>query len=338
MNIHGLQKMTLLDYPGHVACTVFLGGCDLRCPFCHNYELAIGTAPAIMDEKELLAFLEKRRGILDGVAITGGEPCLRKDHPELLAQIREMGYGTKLDTNGFHPEMLRTLLDRGLVDYAAVDIKNSPAKYALTSGVDRVDLEALSETIRLLMEGSIDYEFRTTVVKELHTAEDMHWIGGLIRGSRRYFLQAFTDRDTVPFEGFHAPDKAVMEHYLEIVRIITPGIPDKKLVYSLTRSYYHSLVRQGVRVYEYTPGFCHCKMCVTDDTAATCGTINMDYRSLYHHFENGCLYCGCEAVLDTRKDFEEIMAQSREVTEDYRNPGSGMRLIQAILRLFAPLL
>ncbi len=122
------------------------------------------------------------------------------------------------------------------------------------------------------------------------------------------------------------------------VRVITPGIPDKKLVYSLTRSYYHSLVRQGVRIYEYTPGFCHCKMCVTDDTAATCGTINLDYRSLYHHFENGCLYYGCEAVLDTRRDFEEIMAQSREVTEDYRDPGSGMRLIQAILRLFAPLL
>ena len=180
MFIHGLQKMTLLDYPGHVACTVFLGGCDLRCPFCHNYELAIGTAPAIMDEQELLRFLEKRRGILDGVAITGGEPCLRKDLPELLAQIREMGYGTKLDTNGFHPEMLRTLLDRGLVDYAAVDIKNSPSKYALTAGVDKVDLEALAETIGLLMDSAIDCEFRTTVVKELHTAEDFHWIGGMI--------------------------------------------------------------------------------------------------------------------------------------------------------------
>ena len=122
------------------------------------------------------------------------------------------------------------------------------------------------------------------------------------------------------------------------VRVITPGIPDKKLIYSITRSYYHSLVRQGVRIYEYTPGFCHCKMCVTDDIAATCGTINLDYRSLYHHFENGCLYYDNQAVLDTRKDFEETMALCREVTEDYRNPGSGMRLIQLILRLFAPLL
>ena len=223
MKIHGLQKMTLLDYPGHVACTVFLGGCDLRCPFCHNYELAIGTAPAIMDEQELLRFLEKRRGILDGVAITGGEPCLRKDLPELLAQIREMGYGTKLDTNGFHPEMLRTLLDRGLVDYAAVDIKNSPSKYALTAGVDKVDLEALAETIGLLTESGIDYEFRTTVVKELHTAEDFHWIGGMIKGAKRYFLQSFTDRDTVPFEGFHAPEKQEMEHYLAIAREYVPA-------------------------------------------------------------------------------------------------------------------
>ncbi len=223
MKIHGLQKMTLLDYPGHVACTVFLGGCDLRCPFCHNYELAVGTAPAIMDDQELLRFLEKRKGILDGVAITGGEPCLRKDLPDLLAQIREMGFGTKLDTNGFHPDMLRTLLDRGLVDYAAVDIKNSPAKYALTAGVDRVDLEALAETIGLLMGSGIDYEFRTTVVKELHSAEDFRWIGGMIRGARRYFLQSFTDRDTVPFEGFHAPDKADMEHYLSIAREYVPA-------------------------------------------------------------------------------------------------------------------
>ncbi len=122
------------------------------------------------------------------------------------------------------------------------------------------------------------------------------------------------------------------------VRIITPGIPDKKLIYSITRSYYHSLVRQGVRIFEYTPGFCHCKMCVTDDLAAICGTINLDYRSLYHHFENGCLYYGSQAVLDTRKDFEETMALCREVTENYHNPGSGMRLIQLILRLFAPLM
>ena len=122
------------------------------------------------------------------------------------------------------------------------------------------------------------------------------------------------------------------------VRIITPGIPDKKLVYSITRSYYHSLVRNGVRIFEYTPGFCHCKMCVSDDMVATCGTINLDYRSLYHHFENGCLYCACKAVMDTKADFEATMAECREVTSDYANPGAGMRLAQLVLRLFAPLL
>ena len=122
------------------------------------------------------------------------------------------------------------------------------------------------------------------------------------------------------------------------VRIITPGIPDKKLVYSLTRSYYHNLVRHGVRVFEYTPGFCHAKMSVTDDAIATCGTINLDYRSLYHHFENGCLYCGCDAVADTKRDFEQMFAESREVTEDYRDPKSTARLTNLILRLFAPLM
>ena len=122
------------------------------------------------------------------------------------------------------------------------------------------------------------------------------------------------------------------------VRIITPGIPDKKMVYAITRSYYHGLVRNGVRIFEYTPGFCHCKMCVADDVLATCGTINLDYRSLYHHFENGCLYYGCDAVAATKDDFEWMISQSREVTEDYRNPTYGLRLWHLILRLLAPLL
>ncbi len=128
MKIAGLQKMTLLDYPGHVACTVFLNGCDWRCPFCHNDELAEGKSPAVMDDTELLAFLAKRTGLLDGVAITGGEPCLYKELPDLFRRIRALGYGIKLDTNGLHPELLRELLDENLVDYVAMDIKNSPAK------------------------------------------------------------------------------------------------------------------------------------------------------------------------------------------------------------------
>ena len=135
MMICGLQKMTLLDFPGHVACTVFLGGCDFRCPFCHNYELVDGTAEPVMEEEELLAFLKKRQGLLDGVAFTGGEPCLHRDLPELLQKIRGLGYAVKLDTNGCHPKLVRRILDDRLADYVAMDIKNSPEKYAATAGI-----------------------------------------------------------------------------------------------------------------------------------------------------------------------------------------------------------
>ena len=222
MRIHGLQKMTLLDFPGRVACTVFLGGCDFRCPFCHNYELACGTAPAVMDDGELLAFLSKRQGLLDGVAITGGEPCLHAGLPDLLARIRELGFATKLDTNGYHPAMLARLIDEGLVDYVAMDIKNSPEKYARTCGVERIDMAPINESIRTLTETAPDYEFRTTVVAELHEASDFHAMGEMIAGARRYFLQSFTDRDTVPFEGFSAPSPDEIRAYADIARAYVP--------------------------------------------------------------------------------------------------------------------
>lgn len=213
MKIHGLQKMTLLDFPGHVACTVFLGGCDLRCPFCHNYELATGKVPPVMEEEELFAFLSKRKGLLDGVAVTGGEPCLHRDLPELLARIRELGFAVKLDTNGTHPDMLREILERGLADYVAMDIKNSPGKYAFTAGMAAEPdfVSAVRESVRILMESGTDYEFRTTVVDELHEVQDFEEIGRWIRGAKRYFLQCFTDRDTVPYGGLSAPSKAKME-------------------------------------------------------------------------------------------------------------------------------
>ena len=214
--------MTLLDFPGHVACTVFLGGCDLRCPFCHNFELADGSAPAVMDDKELLKFLSRRQGLLDGVAVTGGEPCLRPDLPELLKAVRDLGFKTKLDTNGFHPELLKRLLSEGLVDYTAVDIKNSAAKYAVTSGLQELDLRPLQETVSLLIGGDADYEFRTTVVKEFHEASDFEEIGKLILGAKRYFLQCFTDRDSVPFEGLHAPSREDLQGYAEIARRYVP--------------------------------------------------------------------------------------------------------------------
>lgn len=222
MKIHGLQKMTLLDFPGRVACTVFLGGCDYRCPFCHNFQLADGSAKPVMDDGELLAFLEKRRGLLDGVAFTGGEPCLHPGLPELMRQIRALGYAVKLDTNGAHPGRLSEILGAGLADYVAMDIKNSPEKYARTAGLERLDLAPVRESVHMLMTGAADYEFRTTVVEQLHEAADFEAIGGWIAGAKRYFLQAFTDRDTVPFGNLSAPTAEKLAQYRDIARRYVP--------------------------------------------------------------------------------------------------------------------
>lgn len=226
MKIHGLQKMTLLDFPGRVACTVFFGGCDMRCPFCHNAELLDGTAPAIMDDEELLAFLKKRQGLLDGVAFTGGEPLLQKDLPELTAKIRDLGYPVKLDTNGMHPERLELMMKKGLVQYVAMDIKNGPERYAETAGLPEIDLAPVRESVSLLMNGETDYEFRTTVVAELHDDRSFEQIGQWIKGARHYYLQKFTDRDTVPFEGLHAPTDEQMRKWAEKLR---PDIPAVEL-------------------------------------------------------------------------------------------------------------
>ena len=221
MNICGLQKMTLLDYPGKVACTVFLGGCNFRCPFCHNSELLDGTAPAVTDTAALLAFLKKRQGLLDGVCITGGEPTLSPDLPDLLQSIRALGYAIKLDTNGFRPDVLRGLVEEGLVDYVAMDIKNSPAAYAETAGLPKLDLSRMEDSIRYLATGAVDYEFRTTVVKPLHTpatiADMGRWLFDLTGGVTKLFLQPFTDRDTVPFGGLSAPDEQELCDYVNIL-------------------------------------------------------------------------------------------------------------------------
>ena len=218
MKIHGLQKMTLLDFPGRVACTVFLGGCDMRCPFCHNAELIDGSAPPVMEEEELLAFLKKRQGLLEGVAITGGEPLLRPDITGLLEKIRDLGYPVKLDTNGTHPDRLREIISRGLAAYVAMDIKNSPERYAATAGLETLDLGPVRESVSILMEGKTDYEFRTTTVAELHDADSFRGIGEWIQGAKRYYLQKFTDRETVPFGGFHAPSDERMREYRAIAR------------------------------------------------------------------------------------------------------------------------
>lgn len=218
MKLHGIQKMTLLDFPGVVSCTIFLGGCDFRCPFCHNFELIDGTAQPIMDDSELIEFLRGRKALIDGVAITGGEPCLHKDLPELIRKIRAEGYKVKLDTNGYHPELLKAIIDEGLVDYVAMDIKNSEEKYALTCGLDDINMDIIKESISILMNSDIDYEFRTTVVDELHEEADFEKIGEMIRGAKHYFLQRFTDRDSVPYGNLSAPSFEDMHKYCDIAR------------------------------------------------------------------------------------------------------------------------
>ena len=210
--------MTLLDFPGRVACTVFLGGCDMRCPFCHNAGLLDPNASADMDEEDLLRFLEGRKGLLDGVAFTGGEPLLRKDLPELLEKIRSLGYLIKIDTNGNHPDRLRAILDAGLADYVAMDIKNSPARYAETVGVPDFSTDRVDESIRILREGPVDYEFRTTVVRQFHDEDSFRAIGPWIQGAERYYLQKFTDRESVPFAGLDAAEDAEMDIFAEMIR------------------------------------------------------------------------------------------------------------------------
>ena len=225
MKITGLQKMTLLDFPGRIACTVFLQGCNFRCPFCHNSELLGPEGETAISVEELLSFLKKRKGMLDGVCITGGEPTVQKDLLELLRKIKALGYPVKLDTNGSNPAMLKALVAEGLVDYVAMDIKNSKEKYSLTAGVPGLAMDKIEESMAFLLEGSVDYEFRTTVVRELHEEKDFQnmarWILALSSGKRakRLFLQSYVDRESVLCPGYSAPKESEMEAFLSCVQI-----------------------------------------------------------------------------------------------------------------------
>ena len=209
--------MTLLDFPGKVACTVFLGGCEFRCPYCHNSELLDINAPALMDVTEFFRFLERRQGLLDGVAITGGEPLLRKDIVEFIKRIREMGFLVKLDTNGNHPDKLGEILDSGLVEYVAMDVKNSKERYGETIGLPQFDIRRVDESIQILLSGKVEYEFRTTVVKEFHDAASFEGIAEWIKGAENYYLQGFVDRETVMYSGLGAYSKEEMEEFQSIV-------------------------------------------------------------------------------------------------------------------------
>lgn len=228
MTIAGLQKMTLLDYPGRVACTVFLQGCNFRCPFCHNSDLLDRQGSGSISVQELLSFLKKRQGLLDGVCITGGEPTLQPDLEDLIREIKALGFLVKLDTNGARPEVLEYLVGKGLVDYVAMDIKNSPEEYPVTAGISRLD--GVERSIQFLMRGELEYEFRTTVVQELHNNESVNsmanWLLKLAPGYKvkRFFLQSYVNRDSVLCSGLSAPDEKTLAEYADILRICAENV------------------------------------------------------------------------------------------------------------------
>lgn len=212
MKIYGLQKLTLLDYPKKTACTVFTGGCNFRCPFCHNALLVTDIDSSnTYTEEEILDFLAKRKGLLDGVCITGGEPLMQSDIAEFIKRIKELGYKVKLDTNGTFPERLKELLENRLVDYVAMDIKNSKEKYAKTAGIENINLSHIEKSINMLKLSDIDYEFRTTVVKEFHTVSDIEKIAEWIKGAKGYFLQNFEDSGNLIGTNLSAVEKQTLD-------------------------------------------------------------------------------------------------------------------------------
>ncbi len=226
--IAGLQKLTLLDFPGKVACTLFTRGCNFKCPFCHNASLVVRA-----DEQkpyanaEILAFLKKRAGVLDGVAITGGEPTLMPGLHDFIKEIKDLGYAVKLDTNGTRPDVIKKLVEDKLVDYVAMDIKNHPAKYAYTAGLaDNYDLTSIIESKNYLMEGNVDFEFRTTVAKPFHTEEDFYLIGEWIKGNEKYFLQQFKDSGDIIGKEISSYNESEMENFLNV---LLPFVPNAQL-------------------------------------------------------------------------------------------------------------
>lgn len=212
MQIHGFNKTTLLDYPEHVAATVFTGGCNFRCPFCHNGNLVLHPEEQpVIPKEEIMAFLKKRQGILEGVCITGGEPTLQRDLPEFIREVKDMGYLVKLDTNGSSPHVLWKLLQEGMVDYVAMDVKASKENYGYAAGVAHLDLSHIEESISILKNSHIDYEFRTTMVKGIHSIEEFEYISRWLSGSRAYFLQQYRENENVLRKGFEDFSKEEME-------------------------------------------------------------------------------------------------------------------------------
>ena len=226
MNICGLQKLTLLDYPSKLACTVFTGGCNFRCPFCHNSSLVTKTeGRGHIEEREFFDFLDKRRDALDGVCITGGEPTLQADLPDFIAGIKKRGFLVKLDTNGYLPDTLASLIRSGNIDYVAMDIKNSPENYVSTVGLDKdsFDMERIYESVRILQFCGIGHEFITTVVREYHTVHDMERIGEWLRGAEKYFLQTFVNSNDLICENLSAHTTETMKEFLSVIQKYIPN-------------------------------------------------------------------------------------------------------------------
>lgn len=227
MKIKGLQKLTLLDYPEKTACTVFTGGCDFLCPFCHNIDLVIGTDDNYeIAQEEFFSFLKKRKGVLDGVCITGGEPLMHSEISNFISAIKNLGYSVKIDTNGSYPERLISLVKDGLIDYVAMDIKSSKEGYPLVCGIKNYDTSAVEKSVDFLMSGEIPFEFRTTVVRELHSENDFIEIGKWIKGSEKYFLQTFKNYENVIKKDLSAYNEAQMNHFKEL---LIPYVPNTKI-------------------------------------------------------------------------------------------------------------
>ena len=220
MHICGLQKLAMVDFPGKLAATVFTGGCNLRCPFCHNALLVnrLAENPETHSVEEVLDFLKKRRGLLDGVVLSGGEPLMQNGAAEFLEQVRSLGFAVKLDTNGCYPEALEEILKRKLVDYVAMDIKNSREKYGVTVGIPDFDVTPIEQSVALLKNSGVDFEFRTTVVKEFHTAQDIVSIGQWLAGSPRYYLQQFVDSGDLVGTGCTAAEPLELQGFADLVR------------------------------------------------------------------------------------------------------------------------